>query len=82
LHASPHGDSRERSTKHAEKFSLSVDRILLIRVVRENRFSIDLSRHWREDLRVGGERAQMDGGAIDNQTQLIHYMRTASVWPI
>jgi hypothetical protein len=33
-----------------ENFTLSVDRVLLIRVVRENRFSIDLSQHWGEDL--------------------------------
>ena len=49
-----------------------------MRIVRENRLSIDLSRHRGEELGVGGERAQMDGGATDNQTQLIHYTRTAS----
>lgn len=63
---------------NTNKFSLSVDKILLTRVVRENRVSIDLSRHWGVDLGVGGERAQMDGGATDNQTELIHYMRAAS----
>jgi hypothetical protein len=37
-------------SKYQEIFTHFVDRILLVRVVRENRFSIDLSRHWGEDL--------------------------------
>ena len=58
--------------KYQENSTRSVDGILLMRIVRENWFSMDLGRLWGWDLGVGGERGATYGGATDNQTQLIH----------
>jgi len=54
-------------TKDFFTHSLSVDKILLMRIVMGlNRSESTLGR----ELQWVGERAQMDGGATDNQTQL------------